>query len=172
MAAPKFVPIDPTEKVRKYSSPPRRPGSWKADRSGELLAGQPRGSRLGTQGPDQGYVFRLVRLFDDRLHLGDVNRDDAVAGCCALAMRRSALFGRGPVVHDLTAAFAVYGFLDENPAEDLVELREGMFSQIKSSHHYFERREVVDLVSEEALRQSHDQIVTSYGVDWRRNLVL
>ena len=103
MAAPAFVPTDPTETVRKYSSPPRRPGAWKADRPGDLAEGQPRGARLGTQGPDQGYVYKLLGLFDDRLHLGAVNRDDAVAGCCAIAMRRSALFGRGPVVHDLTA---------------------------------------------------------------------
>lgn len=172
MAAPKFVPIDPTEKVRKYSSPPRRPGSWKANRAGEIGVGQPSGTNLGTQGPDQGYVFRLLPLFDDRLHLGDVSRDDAVAGCCAIAMRRSALFGRGPVVHDLTAAFTVYGFLDEDPAGDLVELREEIFSQIKSNHHYFERREVVDLVTEDALRQGHDQIAVSYGVDWHRNLTV
>ncbi len=87
-------------------------------------------------------------------------------------MRRSALFGRGPVVHDLTAAFTVYGFLDEDPAGDLVELREEIFSQIKSNHHYFERREVVDLVTEDALRQGHDQIAVSYGVDWHRNLTV
>ncbi len=170
MAAPAFVPIDPTEIVRKYSSPPRRPGTWKADRPGDLVDGQPRGARLGTQGPDQGYVYKLLGLFDDRLHLGAVNRNDAVAGCCALAMRRSALFGRGPVVHDLTAAFTIFGFLDENPADDLVRLREEVFSQIRSNHHYVERREVVDMVTEEALRQDHQDIITSYGVDWHRNL--
>ncbi len=170
MAAPAFVPTDPTETVRKYSSPPRRPGAWKADRPGDLAEGQPRGARLGSQGPDQGYVYKLLGLFDDRLHLGAVNRDDAVAGCCAIAMRRSALFGRGPVVHDLTAAFTIFGFLDENPSQDLVHLREEVFSQIRSNHHYFERREVVDMVSEQALRQDHNDIITSYGVDWRRNL--
>ncbi len=85
-------------------------------------------------------------------------------------MRRSALFGRGPVVHDLTAAFTIFGFMDENPAQDLVRLRGDVFSQIRSNHHYFERREVVDMVTEEALRQDHNDIITSYGVDWRRNL--
>lgn len=170
MAAPKFVPTDPTENVRKYASPPRRPGSWIADRPAESPIRQPSGTRIGTQGPDQGYVFKLVRLFEDRLNLGKVTHDDAVAGCCAIAMRRSALFGRAPVVHDLTAAFSMYGFLDETPDADLVSLREAMFPQIKSNHHYVERREVVDMVKEEALVQSHDAIATSYGVDWRRNL--
>lgn len=170
MAAPKFVPTDPTENVRKYSSPPRRPGSWTANRAGEVVGVQPKGTRIGAQGPDQGYVYKLVGLFDDRLHLGQVSKDDAVAGCTAIAMRRSALFGRGPVVHDLTAAFTIFGFLDEDPEASLVELREGMFSQIKNNHHYVERREVVDLVTEEALRQDPSAIATSYAVDWQRNL--
>lgn len=170
MAAPKFVPTDPTEKVRKYASPPRRPGSWTADRPGEVVDGQPRGTRLGLTGPDQGYVYKLVGLFDDKLHLGNVNRDDAIAGCCAIAMRRSALFGRGPVIHDLTAAFTIWGFLDDDPDGDLVDLREEMFPQIKSNHHYCERREVVDMVEESALAQTHGVIETSYRVDWRRSL--
>ena len=56
----------------------------------------------------------------------------------------------------------------KNPSPDLIGLREEVFSQIRSNHHYFERREVVDMVSEEALRQDHSDIITSYGVDWHR----
>ena len=116
MAAPDHVPTDPTKRVRAYTSPPRRADAWMADRPGDLTGGQPKGAALGTAGPDQGYAYRLVHLFDDRLHLGGVDREDAVAGCVALAMKRSGLFGRAPVVHDLTAAFTIYGFLDQNPA--------------------------------------------------------
>ena len=38
MAAPDFVPLDPARRLRSYSSPPRRPGAWIADRPGELIA--------------------------------------------------------------------------------------------------------------------------------------
>ena len=150
MAAPEFVPIDPTQQVRVYRSPPRRPDPWKAERPGELDGPQPSGPALGTAGPDQGYAFRLVHLFEDRLHLGGVQKADAIAGCVALAMKRSALLGRAPVVHDLTAAFTIYGFLD---AENV--------------HHYFERRQVVDEVSEDWLRKPHDTIVAQYRAGWR-----
>ena len=58
MAAPEHVPVDRTQPVRAYESPPRRPESWLADRPGEVVEdGQPRGDRLGNQGPDQGYML-------------------------------------------------------------------------------------------------------------------
>lgn len=167
MAAPDHVPTSPTQRVRSYSSPPRRTDAWIADRPGELQGGQPSGPALGTAGPDQGYAYRLVHLFDDRLHLGEVDRDDAVAGCVAIAMKRAGLFGRAPVVHDLTAGFTVYGFLDQDPPAELVEMRTELFAEIKSSHHYFERRHVVDLVAEDALRWTHQKIATQYQADWR-----
>lgn len=125
---------------------------------------------MGTQGPDQGYVYKLVGLFDDKLQLGRVSHDDAVAGCSAIAMRRSALFGRGPIVHDLTIAFTIWGFLDPRPDGRLVQLREEKFSQIKSNHHYVERREVVDLVKESALMMSKDEVSNAYAAGWRDNL--
>ncbi len=152
--------------MRAYTSPPRRTDAWKADRPGDLAGLQPKGPALGTAGPDQGYAYRLVHLFDDRLHLKGVDRDDAVAGCLAVAMKRSALFGRAPVVHDLTAAFTIYGFLDSDPPEELVEQRTELFAEIKSNHHYMERRHVVDIVSEEALMTSHETIEAQYKSDW------
>lgn len=138
-----------------------------ADRPGDLTGGQPKGAALGTAGPDQGYAYRLVHLFDDRLHLGGVDREDAVSGCVAVAMKRSGLFGRAPVVHDLTAAFTIYGFLDQNPPAELAQTRLKLFAEVKSDHHYFERRELVDRVADEALMQSHGQIEDQYRSDWR-----
>ncbi len=160
------------EKVRRYSSPPRRGDSWVADRPGDLGGPQPTGTRLGAQGPDQGYALTLVKLFDDRLQLGDVSHDDAVAGCVSVAMKRSALFGRGPVVHDLTAAFTLFGFLDESPAEDLVALREPLFAQVHSHHHYRELRAVVDLVPDAALHRPHGAIEADYRSSWKKNLAV
>ena len=169
MAAPDFVPVDPTRPLRTYSSPPRRDRSWRADRPGDLPAGQPRGDRLGSIGPDQGYAFRLVHHLDDQLRLGSVHRDDAVAGCVAVAMKRSALFGRAPVIHDLTAAFTLYGFLDDAPPAELVALRQKLFAEVANSHHYMERRELVDLVPDAVLARPHGAIVDDYRAEWTRN---
>jgi hypothetical protein len=84
VAAPDYVPTDPIEMVRGYSSPPSRKRSWTADRPGDLDAGQPPGTRLGTQGPDQGYAYKLVsNHFDDQLQLGKLSRVDVVSGCVA-----------------------------------------------------------------------------------------
>lgn len=143
-----------------------------ADRPGDLGGPQPSGTRLGAQGPDQGYALTLVNLFDDRLHLGKVHHEDAVAGCIAVATKRSAFFGRGPVVHDLTAAFTVFGFLDSDPAEELVALRESLFAQVHSPHHYRECRAVADLVPERALHRPHAAVEADYRGDWKSNLAL
>lgn len=170
MAAPDFVPIDPTDRVRTYSSPPRRADAWKADRPGEVRGGQPRGGQLGSVGPDQGYAYRLVRHIEDHLVFGNVQRDDAVAGGVAVAMKRAAAFGRAPIVHDLTAAFTVFGFFDDEPPSELVDLRAGLFAEVRSSHHYTELRHLVDLVPEDVLRLSPDVIASQYMSDWRTNL--
>ena len=172
MAAPEFVPTDPTQRVRAYSSPPRRPDAWQADRPGDLGGPQPTGDRLGSVGPDQGYAYKLVRHLEDKLHLGDVRRDDAVAGCVAVAMKRAAGFGRAPIVHDLTAGFTVWGFLDENPRRELVDLRTEMFAEIRSPHHYLELRAVVDAVPGEVLAATPAAITATYQRDWREAIVV
>ncbi|MCP3987813.1 MAG: hypothetical protein GY724_01960 [Actinomycetia bacterium] len=171
MAAPDFVPTDPTRLVRTYKSPPRRIEAWYANRPGEVTAGQPRGARLGSIGPDQGYAYSLVSQVEEHLNLGTVSREDAVAGCVAIAMRRASLFGRAPLVHDLTAAFTIYGFFDDEPPAELVELRQGLFAEVRSSHHYAELRHLVDLVREDALRRSPEAIAAEYLTGWRGNLL-
>ena len=125
---------------------------------------------MGSIGPDQGYAFRLVREIEDQLHLGGLDRDDAVAGCVAVAMKRSALYGRAPVVHDVVVAFSIFGFLDPNPDPELVVLRERLFAEVHSSHHYDERRDLVDLVPDHVLRQKPEAVAKSYTTDWRANL--
>jgi hypothetical protein len=170
VAAPDFVPIKPTERVRAYTSPPRRVDPWEANRPGDLRDRQPKGAHLGSMGPDQGYAYHLVSHFDEYLRLGSLDRDDAVAGCVAVATKRASLFGRAPVIHDLSAAFSIFGFLDDSPPAELVELREMLFAEVHSSHHYAELRHVADLVAESALRLSHDAIAERYQSDWRHNL--
>ncbi len=78
--------------------------------------------------------------------------------------------GRGPVVHDLTAAFTVFGFLDADPPAELVRWRKKAFAEIASHHHYLERRELVDQVPAELLTKPHAEIEQLYRADWRRLL--
>lgn len=173
MAAPEYVPSKVTDDPRSYKSPPRRAGEWRADRPAEVVeSGQPRGHRLGSQGPDQGYVWKLVPLFDGKLILTDgERRDDVVAGCVGVALKRASLFGRAPVVHDLTVAFTVWGFVHPDAPGDLVDLRRTMFEGVASPHHYTQQRAVVDAVAESALRLTPDQVVSEHSADWRSLLV-
>lgn len=169
MAAPEFVPSRPTDRPRSYQSPPRRPEPWRAERPGEVVgSGQPRGMGLGSQGPDQGYVYRLVGQFADRLQLAEGESfDDVEAGCCAVALKRASLYGRAPIVHDLTVAFTVWGFLDPDPPADLVGLRRRLFAEVRSPHHYQERRAIADAVPEATLGQTPDAVADGYRSDWR-----
>lgn len=159
MAAPEYVPIKPMDDVRAYESPPRRPQQWRADRPGDLRGAQPRGDRLGAQGPDQGYALKLAHdVFVPRLHLGAVDPHDAVTGCVAIALARASLFGRAPVAHDLRLAFGLWGFLDAAPPADLAALRSRAFSAVANPHHYDDLRRLVDAVPESTLHRPHDEI--------------
>ncbi len=170
MAAPQYVPTPPTNKAH-YTSPPQREGAWSANRPGETFGQEASGSRLGAQGPDQGYALTLVEVFKDRLHLtegeyvGDVN-----AGCVGVATKRASIFHRAPVVHDLNIAYTLFGFLDEQPDRELITFRKQAFAEIHYSFHYFERRAIADLVSEDVLAQTPDQVALRYREDWRSQL--
>ena len=155
MAAPEFVPQKPAQRVRNYQSPPRLDASWAADRPADLVGAQPRGDRLGSPGPDQGFMLKLARQFEGALVLesGEHERD-ALAGCVAIGLRRASLFGRAPVMHDLTLALTIWGYLSEAPRE-LVDLRRRLFEEVSHEHHYGERRDLVDMVPEETLRKPH-----------------
>jgi len=174
MAAPEYVPSKPTEDPRSYKSPPRRPEPWLADRPGEVgAAGQPRSEQLGNQGPDQGYALLLARRFEDQLHLAEgEHAEDAVAGCVAVAMKRASLFGRAPVSHDLTVGFTLWGFLDEDPDPELVELRRGLFAEARLPHHYGLQRAIADAVPDAVLRRPHATLIEAHASDWRSLLDL
>jgi hypothetical protein len=165
MAAPDYVPKPTDEKPRVYVSPPRRLGSWRTDRPGEIDGLQPSGPQLGTPGPDQGYALKLARQFEGKLVLtpGE-SADDAVAGCMAIALRRASLFGRSPMIHDLTLAFTLWSFLGEAPAE-LTSARRERFAAVASTHHYEQRRAIVDGVPDDVLRMSPAEVAALVGVD-------
>jgi len=172
MAAPPFVPVDPVARPRTYASPPHVPASWSAERPAAVEGRQPAGPRLGYQGPDQGYALLLAARLRDQVRVGageDV--DDALTGALGIALRRASLFGRAPVVHDLTIALTIWGFLDPTPPADLVALRRARFEGLANvAHHYGEWREIVDQIPEATLRRSPVEVTAAYPRDWR-NLV-
>jgi len=172
MSAPEHVPT-PSRPARSYASPPRRAGSWTPDRPGELVGRQPEGERLGTPGPDQGYALVVVEQFRDQLQLtAGEHAADALAAAAAVAMKRSGLMGRAPVVHDATAALTVWGLLDASAPSELVELRRTMFEEVHLPHQYDALREVVDAVPAQVLSQPHGVIAAQYARDWRSCLDL
>lgn len=151
MAAPDYVPTPVEDPARVYQSPPWRPESWLAERPAEIPGRQPLGPRLGDPGPDQGYALRLARQVRGRLVLTSAEtEDDAIAGVVAIAMRRSAMFGRAPSIHDITVALTLWGFLAEASPE-FVAIRAQVFAAVASTHHYMERRAIVDAVPEDVL---------------------
>ncbi|MEY2435174.1 MAG: hypothetical protein QOF97_10 [Acidimicrobiaceae bacterium] len=174
MAAPEYVPIKPMDDVRTYESPPRRPQPWRAVRPGDLHGGQPHGPWLGNPGPDQGFALTIAHRFEGKLHLtkGEHERD-AIVGCTGVALKRAALFGRAPVIHDLTVAFTVWGFLTEQAPADLVAIRKPLFEEVAHPEHYAEQRQIVDMVPDATLRMTPPaQVADAFRSDWRSLLLL
>lgn len=168
MAAPEYVPVKPIDDVRTYESPPRRPDPWLAQRPGDFVGHNPRGVLFGDPGPDQGYALGLAKLLADKVRLqSGEGLDDAVAGCVAVALRRASLFGRAPIIHDLTAAYTVWGFFDASPPVELLAVRKAAFDQVAIPAHYSERRRIVAAVREDALRRAPAKIATDHAADWR-----
>jgi len=139
-----------------------------ADRPGELDGQQPSGDRLGTPGPDQGYALTLAERFTGRLALSEGEHEaDALAVAAAIAMKRSGLFGRAPVIHDVTAALTIWGLLDAGADRELVALRRRWFDEAHLAIHYPQRRQIVDAVPDAVLRQPHETIGQQHRDDWR-----
>jgi hypothetical protein len=162
------VPRPKDEQPRVYESPPWRPEPWFADRPADLDGPQPHGPRLGYPGPDQGYALKLAEQFRGKLVLtpGE-DEDDAIAGCVEIANKRASLFGRAPVIHDLTVAFTLWGFLAEADPE-LVRLRKRYFQAIALPAHYSERRRVADVVPIAALKLSPSEFAELVEQDPKR----
>jgi len=166
MGQPEFVPAADWDRVRVTEQMPAPP-PWVADRVAEVKprGTQPSGAMFGAIGPDQGYALRLAEGLKDRVRLAPGEQlDDVVAGCVAVAMKRASLFGRAPVLTDLEVAFGMWGYLDEAP-EEFVAARRPVFAQV--SHHYGERRAIVDRVPTETLRLAPAEVRARVASDWR-----
>ena len=164
MAAPDYVPVPLSDQPRRaLDLPPAR--HWMADRPGDLDRGQPLGPKLGRPGPDQGYALKLADLIRDRVKVaGGEHVDDVLAGAVVVALKRASLFGRAPVMHDVELALRLWGFLDDDPPADLVELRRHLFAG--AAHHYWDQRAITDLVPEATLRLTPAQVAERHS-DWR-----
>lgn len=169
MAAPRFAPVSPVEPVRYYESPDHVPAPWQPGRPGEIDGRQPTGERLGYQGPDQGYIITLAERARTRIRVQQgENPDDVVRGCSLIALKRASLFGRAPVVHDLTVALALWGFLSDAPSADQVAVRRELFAGLRNpAHHYAEGRELADMVPESTLRLTPEQVAARVAAEWR-----
>ncbi|MEZ5247598.1 MAG: hypothetical protein R2707_21090 [Acidimicrobiales bacterium] len=173
MSAPTHVP-GRVNQTKLYSSPPRRAGSWRADRPGEVVgSAQPSGPALGNQGPDQGYVLKLAAGLKDELVLAPgEHAADALAGATAVALRRASLYGRAPMIGDLRLALTLFGYLGHAP-DELVAKRRELFDEVHhTTIHYFSAREIADLVPEETLRMSLDEVTAACAADWKAPLGL
>jgi hypothetical protein len=168
MAAPQFSPTPVVPTARSYESPDVVPAAWTPTRPGDIVGFQPQGEQLGNQGPDQGFAIKIANGFRDRLQLqpGE-HADDAIRGCLGIALKRASLFSRAPVVHDLTIAFTIWGFLDADPPAELVAGRGPRFKGVGHAHHYTEARELADMVPEPTLRMTPQQVTAAYPARWR-----
>ena len=73
------------------------------------------------------------------------------------------------MIHDLTLAFTIWGFLDDDPPADLVECRRALFAGVGNvMHHYAEGRGIADIVPETTLRASLDDVALTWRVQWRQ----
>ena len=168
MAAPRFAPSrrqsDPF-----YESPDVVPTSWSTDRPAEIEGLQPVGPSLGYPGPDQGFIFAIAKRLRHRICTQSGEHiDDAINGSIGIALRRASMMSRAPVVHDLTIALTIWGWLDTNPPEELVKIRSDVFSGLRNlGHHYGTARRLVDAVPETTLRATPDQISLLYPAQWK-----
>ncbi|HEY7133553.1 MAG TPA: hypothetical protein VIB48_00680 [Acidimicrobiia bacterium] len=173
------MPTDPYVPERLEDEPRQLPnlapgvvvppaGSWHADRPGDLVAGQPKGTLLGRPGPNIGYALTLVNRWKDRFKLAPGEHyDDAAAVVAEIAMKRAALFGRAPVATDVELAMELLGYTSELPAAT-AEAR--MRAVHDAGHDYPARRELVDRVPDDVLRLAPSYL-SSRVAEFRRELL-
>jgi hypothetical protein len=170
MAQPEYVPVDDNDRMRVTELLPT-PRPWTADRPGDVKAagGQVAGPWFGSAGPDQGYALLLAGRMRDQLTLTPGEHvEDVIAGCVEVAMKRAASYGRAPVGADVEVAFTLWGFLGETPDPELVAFRRVMFAQV--SHHYGDRRAIVDLVADATFRLTPGEVRARAATAWRELL--
>jgi hypothetical protein len=124
--------------------------AWKADRPGDLVAGQPTGNLLGRPGPNVGYAVTLAGRLRDSVQLAPHEHvADALAVIAELGMKRAASYGRAPTMPDVEIAATLLGYrgeVDDSFAAWRSEAAHG------ADHDYGVRRALVDAVPDAVLR--------------------
>ncbi len=124
--------------------------AWKADRPGDLVAGQPTGNLLGRPGPNVGYAVTLAGRLRDSVQLAPHEHlADALAVIAELAMKRAASYGRAPMLADVEIAATLLGYQGEVAPTFAAwrgEIADG------AGHEYGVRRTLVDAVPDAVLR--------------------
>ena len=94
--------------------------------------------------------------------------DDAIRGTVAIALRRASLYGRAPVIHDVTFALTIWGWLLDTPPADLLSRRKELFGGLgHAAHSYYEARELVDLVPDTTFKLSNEQLASQMPMSWK-----
>jgi|SRR5215207_4508536 len=144
--------------------------AWKADRAGDLVAGQPTGNLLGRPGPNVGYAVTLAARLRDSVQLAPHEHEaDALAVISELAMKRAASFGRGPVLADVETAAALLGYQGECDDSFAAWRRDVSHG---ADHDYGVRRALVDAVPDAVLRlpPKVPALVDDFRVDLQQTL--
>jgi len=114
-------------------------------------------------------MLTLAREFAGKLSLKNgEHENDALTGAVAVGLKRASGFGRAPVIHDLTVALTIWGFLDPKAPKALLELRHAMFEECHHPHHYPKLRAIADAVPADVLHQPHQAILDQYRDSWKQ----
>ena len=145
---------------------------WRADRPGDLVAGQPIGSLLGRPGPNVGYAVTLAGRLRDKVTMASHEHTaDALAVIAELGMKRAASYGRAPTMADVEIASSLLGYQgDVEPA--FAEWRTGVVHG--ADHEYDVRRAIVDAVPDAVLRMPPQvpALIREFRADLQRSLAL
>ncbi|MDZ4826705.1 MAG: hypothetical protein SGJ13_09630 [Actinomycetota bacterium] len=164
-----YVPADPSARPRQQQNLP--PGialppakHWVADRPGDLGPRQPRGQLYGSPGPNVGYAYTLAERAAGEWALAThEERHDVIPVIAEIAGKRAALFGRAPVMPDVSIAAGLLGY-DGTAEPDFAQVRRLIVHD--AGHDYTRRRAIVDTVPEQLLRMTAEEFNASIN-EWR-----
>jgi hypothetical protein len=123
---------------------------------------------MGFTGPDLGYGLKLAHRLEPRLQtVPGESREDALMGGFACGSRRSATFGRAPVIHDMEWAYTLWGYLGGAP-QDLLDFRVPLFRG--AGDDYWQQRRIADAVRPDALRLTPSQVRESLD-SWKELVI-
>ena len=111
--------------------------------------------------------MRLVKQFKDKVFLCPESTGGRFGSSSVDRPKTSLTFGRAPCTYDIEVGLCIWGYLDPNPEDELVDLRKENFGHIGSAHNYLTRRKVSDAISSTGLKRSPELIRMDYEQNWR-----